>query len=617
MEPSVAGTTVGATIGSSNWPKPDGRPSDYFPDRDIPPGLFEIGLVMGGTVSAGAYTAGVMDFLFEALDAWEDARNGKIEGVETARVPSHRVRIRIMTGTSGGGINALLAARALHYRFPHAVMRSAESAGENLSNPFYDVWVNDVDITDLLDNSDLRPGMPINSILNGNVLQKVAHSAVNYPSAAQAQNVVESRSRSWVYNPMSIVVTHTNLTGVPYAQDFTGLGLSQEYFANHADYVQLYAGFSPSPHSPSPGARYLPQVSYLNVPAGFALPSSEVPPELVPIRWQELVQNALGTAAYVVGFPARTVKRDAVHYAYRFVMNNESGQYDWITPMWSGIAQSDAELSSYSFTSLDGGFTNNEPILFASQAIEGLGKNSAREASHAQCAIVLIDPLSHPLHSPKNAASVALAKILAPTVQMFFGASRFGTADMAGFLSADVYNRFLIAPKRTLVDGTLQVGGDALCSDGFGAFLGFMSRDFREHDFMLGRRNCQAFLTGTLVLSRDNKVFVDHRPETPQWYSDSKPSDSVDKCPVVPLYGSAALEQPQPVWPAGKFEPDTVSKPIRRRAYLMLKRANRFLGLPMLGRAAFNCLAARVLAPKTAKKIVSMIRAELERKGLT
>jgi hypothetical protein len=49
----------------------------------------------------------------------------------------------------------------------------------------------------------------------------------------------------------------------------------------------------------------------------------------------------------------------------------------------------------------------------------------------------------------------------------------------------------------------------------------------------------------------------------------------------------------------------------------MLKRANRFLGLPMLGRAAFNCLAARVLAPKTAKKIVSMIRAELERKGLT
>ena len=32
---------------------------------------FEIGLVMAGAVSAGAYTAGVVDFLIEALDEYK------------------------------------------------------------------------------------------------------------------------------------------------------------------------------------------------------------------------------------------------------------------------------------------------------------------------------------------------------------------------------------------------------------------------------------------------------------------------------------------------------------------------------------------------------------------
>ena len=32
---------------------------------------FEIGLAMAGAISAGAYSGGVLDFLIEALDAWE------------------------------------------------------------------------------------------------------------------------------------------------------------------------------------------------------------------------------------------------------------------------------------------------------------------------------------------------------------------------------------------------------------------------------------------------------------------------------------------------------------------------------------------------------------------
>jgi len=43
----------------------------------VAPGSFELALVLGGTVSAGAYTAGAIDFLVEALDSFESAKSAK------------------------------------------------------------------------------------------------------------------------------------------------------------------------------------------------------------------------------------------------------------------------------------------------------------------------------------------------------------------------------------------------------------------------------------------------------------------------------------------------------------------------------------------------------------
>ena len=52
---------------------------------------FYIGLCMAGAVSAGAYTAGVIDFLLEALENWEKHRGKK-------GVPNHLVKIPVMGG---------------------------------------------------------------------------------------------------------------------------------------------------------------------------------------------------------------------------------------------------------------------------------------------------------------------------------------------------------------------------------------------------------------------------------------------------------------------------------------------------------------------------------------
>jgi hypothetical protein len=49
----------------------------FHENLKVPKGTFELGLVLGGTVSAGAYTAGVLDFLIEALDCWDAERSDR------------------------------------------------------------------------------------------------------------------------------------------------------------------------------------------------------------------------------------------------------------------------------------------------------------------------------------------------------------------------------------------------------------------------------------------------------------------------------------------------------------------------------------------------------------
>src|SRR5271157_1307284 len=66
---------------------------------------FEIGFVIAGAISAGAYTAGVIDFIFEALDAYEEAKTSRDwDG------PTHDVRVPVMAGASAGGMTSAISA---------------------------------------------------------------------------------------------------------------------------------------------------------------------------------------------------------------------------------------------------------------------------------------------------------------------------------------------------------------------------------------------------------------------------------------------------------------------------------------------------------------------------
>lgn len=109
-------------------------------DTAFPPRRFELGLVLAGAASAGTYTAGVVDFLIEALQAWQEAK-----ATGDPSVPDHEVCIRAAAGTSAGGIVASLLAMlpfTRHWPIRDLATATTASSAMNASrNLLYRCWV--------------------------------------------------------------------------------------------------------------------------------------------------------------------------------------------------------------------------------------------------------------------------------------------------------------------------------------------------------------------------------------------------------------------------------------------------------------------------------------------
>jgi len=125
---------------------------------------FKIGINMAGAISAGAYTAGVLDFLIEALDEWESAKQrGEV-------VPRHEVKLEVFSGASAGGMCAAISAVQVQQDFDH--IRDTSLTGTN--NRFYESWVNRIDIRELLQTDDLEKGQPVLSLLDSTIIAEIA-----------------------------------------------------------------------------------------------------------------------------------------------------------------------------------------------------------------------------------------------------------------------------------------------------------------------------------------------------------------------------------------------------------------------------------------------------------
>ncbi|MEO6808813.1 MAG: hypothetical protein ABI353_06845 [Isosphaeraceae bacterium] len=444
---------------------------------------FELGLVMAGAISAGAYTAGVIDFLIEAIDAWEGERG-------QADCPMHRVMLKAMTGASAGGMTAAIAAGLLGERFEH-VRTFPHPARADESNKLFDLWVNRIDIERLLGIDDLKPDNGfkghVQSLLDSTVLKEIAEAAFQFPKGT------EPVRRPYVADPMDVLVSVTNLRGVPYAIELQGVEETKHTMMLHADSMR------------------------------FALTNQDVASTdgVLPLRpgqyqdesWTVLKQAALATGAFPVGLAPRPLKRSTLDFYNQRQWNipglyqtdgaYHCGEQRSIPPAWPVLIMAKGYI--YNFMCVDGGVMDNEPMEAARRLLGIADPVGTGQARNADRALLMVDPFPDASpYDPEYAADATLFKTMPKLATSLVNQARFKPEELVLAASPDIFNHFLIAPRRVTPDGKLAEY--AIACGSLGGFGGFLSRSFREHDFFLGRRNAQQSLRLHLALRVPNDV---------------------------------------------------------------------------------------------------------------
>jgi hypothetical protein len=521
-----------------------------------------------------------LDFLIEALDAWYLAKEK-----QDPLAPPHDVKLKIVAGTSGGGINAILLARILGYEALPDTPNATRKDRIDHTGLLHEVWVDGIDITKLLQTDDIERGKPVTSLMCAKVLDGIGEYAGTYPEKKHGDKP-SPKKRRYVDDSLPVVLTVTNLRGVPYASMFGTLAGRREYYIDRADHLRFRVNVS-GELIEKKDDKLRPDETWIDYNTKGVHPFD--------YQWGPLVEAARATSAFPVGLPPIVVHRDVAQYQYRYAVihdapkkggpkkaddvkhseiatggkpRTEEMRAVWMRPDWSYLVPEGCSRDDlYRALCVDGGVFNNEPICFARDELAGILGTNPRGGKDACRAVLLIDPFSDsgeigPLDDP---GMIRTAVVLSGA---FTSGARFQTADISLFTDEDVYSRFLITPVRNTEDGRVT-GGKAIASSGLGAFMGFMHRDFREHDFQLGRRNCQQFLRAHFTLTHDNPVFDGWNDELKKHYlvRPQGADDVADKAelPIIPLMPSVSEIVRQQEWNADNFDPKNLRSALKKR----------------------------------------------------
>ena len=514
---------------------------------------FQIGLAISGAVSAGAYAAGVLDFLIEALDEWEKGRTD-------AMVPNHRIGLKVMSGASAGAITAAIGAVAL-----------AEERGQsNIQDPssyhylpkLYESWVEKPTLvaapgtSDFLSLTDLdvrpnveddfsrtsgieRPGEAdstvVTSVLNAQLLDEIAKAAI-------AVKRVRTSPRVWVSETLHLYMTLTNLRGVPYQVPFDG---GNYHMISHGDRVHyvlkgLGAWSTKSKFADSDKKREL-EATWLAAGNGGQ-----------KAKWKDYAICALASSAFPVGLAPRligaTLGADSSLNEYDgrlFPIEDIVGD-DRITPNFNKSVLTERP---FWFTCADGGIIDNDPFEYARFSLkETLDQPLVSTLEAVDRAVIMISafPEERPIlrQGEPRTDIVSLFSALMPAL---INQARFKPDELALAADENHGSRYLIGPSRVVNGKDQRYAIASGLLDGFG---GFVSRSFRDHDFQLGRRNCQWFLRTCFALPEANPIIkawsagVDRkRFRTPEG------KDRRAHYCLIPLCGGAEKEVALPAWP--------------------------------------------------------------------
>lgn len=586
------------------------RPAD-------PPPPFEIALAMAGACSAGAYTAGVIDFLLEALDAWETA---KADGVPD--IPEHRVVIRAAAGTSAGGVvAALMAMLPFTGHRPVSDLATAVRAtapANAAHNLLYRTWVTDIDLVALLDTGDLSATAGrVASLLNGDVLGRIADAAIAEVRATIRQTPVVPPP-GYFANPLQVFLCFTSIHGMPFLIPMISSGDVRGHRVTNHGYCAHFAVFGTGAGAGEP----LP-----------VAPISVNAPETVGFDdldgWGRLRDAALATSAFPGGLPVRSFEHKGAAFDSRgwsdpggFSLPADAIAVAPLLPLTDGQR----------FWCVDGGLINNEPVQYAKAALShsrpGGGADDPRSADSA---VILIDPFPDheaPLPALSQPAPDLLDSLLA-LLPIMRAHAHFKPQQLLEALDENIHSRFLIAPTRP----GKRPGETNLASHGLGGFSGFVHEQLRMHDFQLGRHNGQRFLRDHFCVHVDNPLvrawvprlraagsLTQYQPRCAVQDGRSR-EDYVQVIPLMPhlreplaLRSWPALDRQevlQPLVAAVTARSKTLVPALVRAALVRLRVTE-----PRVIGRIIRAIAAGMITDKVGNAVLSAIEGDLEKRGL-
>lgn len=439
---------------------------------------FELGLVMAGAISAGAYTAGVLDFLFEALDAYnEEKRKPGWDG------PTHDVRIPIMSGASAGGMTSAIC--ALHAFHDLAHVWPGKPAPPPELNRLYSSWVSDISLDGLLETSDLEgPKVKgLKSALCCDVLDRIV---------ARAFQMSGNRERPWIGrgddHSLRVRMTLTNLRGAPYSFRLFGSETDESYgMLNHGDYFDFAVGKA---SVLAPGAE----------PGATPLDVTNLGQE----EWGVYRKTALATGAFPVGLAPRIIERpDTAFYGQA----QSFGYEDPLTGKYCPVKPDTCfdNVSPYAFVSVDGGVIDNAPLELARRYLSGSAAvHNERSGDGADKAVLLIAPFPNFAEVPAKDDNDLLVHVLQRLLSSLIDQARFKPEELQLAADDTCFSRFMISPTRR-GNGSEAAKKFPIASGVLSGFGGFLHASFRRHDYLLGRRNAQAFLRWNFGLPETNE----------------------------------------------------------------------------------------------------------------
>ena len=499
---------------------------------------------MAGAISAGAYTAGVMDYLLEALDAWEAKKSSG-----APNVPQHRVEIPVIGGASAGGMTGIITASALFDNIPPVHLETLDPNNlktEQPQNIFYHSWV-DLIAEDmfalLLNTDDITESDPkkIVSVLNAQFIEKVASRALQAKAARQ-------QNRPYFPENLKVFSTITNLQGFQYNVAFKSNNPENDKYliTRHDDYACFLLNTAANTYNKD---GWIPLDFYTNLNIDSAKAA------------------AMATGAFPVGLRARPFSREK-HFV---------DDMPWLKDVTSYFP---IENDPYASANIDGGLINNEPFERVRELLNAVTEEKDKDYEDYEkfkSTVLMIDPF--PSESSTFDGDDGLGNVIGNTLSAMIDHLRVKPTTLIDALDSNNAGQYLISPTRTIViDGkAIKVNASkAIACGTLGGFGGFLNKEFRIHDYFLGRANCEKFLRDHFTVPRDttNPIFTAGYDGIDSTAFRSMVDDGLQ---IIPIFTPRQPQMPMPTFTCGEDWPIRKESDIDRYESAIVNRIDAIL----------------------------------------